>query len=110
MGDIVENMKDILIKSVHNTVDLAARGELGLSDTIAQLNATAGAIWAELNRGLAEQEIYVGYNGGQGLRLTVAGLYLGQLSNAAMVDNYCGSWLEELRDIEYLLVRSAEKI
>lgn len=71
---------------------------------------TAGAIWAELNRGLAEQEIYVGYNGGQGLRLTVVGLYLGQLSNAAMVDNQCGSWLEELRDVEHLLVKSAEKI
>lgn len=110
MGDIVENMKDILIKSIHNTVELASCGELGLSDTVAQLNATAGAIWAELNRGLAEQEIYVGYNGGQGLRLTVVGLYLGQLSNAAMVDDCCGSWLEELRDVEHLLIKSAKKI
>lgn len=110
VGDNMENTKEALIQAVHDTIQKASCGNKTLEEVVMQLNHIAGAIWAALNQGLEEQEIYVGYNGGQGLRLSVVGTYLGQLSNFSVVDNQCGSWLEELKDIEYLLVESANKI
>lgn len=106
----MEDTKEALIQAVHDTIQEASCGKKTLDEVTVQLNHIAGAIWATLNQGLEEQEIYVGYNGGQGLRLSVVNWYLGQLSNFSVVDNQCGPWLEELKDIEYLLVESAKKI